>query len=70
MWYNMFRTKIYRKENKIVSWEIIKTNPEYEMFRLDELETEQNEDRYLTEEELELIEQYNKYGYIKISGVV
>ena len=53
-----------------MSWEVIHTDPEYKMFRLEELENEQNEDRYLTDEELELIEQYNKYGYIKISGVV
>ena len=68
-----------------MSWEIIETNPKYEMFRLeeleeeqdeniyiteDELENEQNEDIYLTEEELELIEEYNKKGYISISGVI
>ena len=40
------------------------------MFRLEELENEQDENRYLTEEELELIEQLNKKGYIQISGVV
>lgn len=44
------------------------TNPEYEMFRLEELEAEQDENVYLTEEELELIEKYNKNGYIRISG--
>ena len=53
-----------------MSWEVIHTNPEYEMFRLEELEQEQDENRYLTEEELELIEQLNKKGYIQISGVV
>ena len=70
MWYNIFRIKKYRKENQIVSWEIINTNPEYEMFRLEELENEQNENIYLTEEELELIEEYNKKGYITISGII
>ena len=40
------------------------------MFRLEELENEQDENKYLTEEELELIEQLNKKGYIQISGVV
>ena len=53
-----------------MSWEVINTNPEYKMFRLEELEDEQNENIYLTEEELELIEEYNKNGYIRISGVV
>ena len=53
-----------------MSWEIINTNPEYEMFRLEELENEQNENIYLTEEELELIEEYNKKGYITISGII
>ena len=53
-----------------MSWEVIDTNPEYKMFRLNELEKEQDEDRYITEEELELIEQINKNGYIRISGVV
>ena len=53
-----------------MSWEVIHTDPEYKMFRLEELENEQDENRYLTEEELELIEQLNKKGYIKISGVV
>lgn len=53
-----------------MSWEVITTDPEYEMFRLNELENEQNEDIYLTEEELELIEEYNKKGYISISGVI
>ena len=45
-----------------MSWEVIKTNPEYEMFRLEELE--EQSDRYYTEEELEIIEQINKKGYI------
>ena len=53
-----------------MSWEVIKSNPEYEMFRLEELENEQDENIYLTEEELELIEQYNKNGYIRISGII
>lgn len=53
-----------------MSWEVIHTDPEYKMFRLEELENEQDENRYLTEEELELIEQLNKKGYIQISGVV
>ena len=51
-----------------MSWEIIKTNPEYEMFRLEELEQEQNEYIYITLEEIETIEQINKQinkkGYI------
>jgi hypothetical protein len=51
-----------------VSWEIINTNPVYEMFRLDELEQEQNENIYVTLEEIETIEQINqqinKKGYI------
>ena len=50
-----------------MSWEIIETNPEYEMFRLEELE-EQNNDRYYTEEELEIIERLNKKGYINIDS--
>ena len=53
-----------------MSWEVMKTNPEYQMFRLEELEKEQNEDIYLTEEELELIEEYNKRGYIRVTGVI
>ena len=53
-----------------MSWEVVYTDPEYEMFRLEELEQERNEDIYLTEEELELIEQFNKKGYISISGVI
>ena len=53
-----------------MSWEVIHTDPGYKMFRLEELENEQDENRYLTEEELELIEQLNKKGYIQISGVV
>ena len=53
-----------------MSWEVIHTDPEYKMFRLEELENKQNDDIYLTEEELELIEQLNKKGYIQISGVV
>ena len=53
-----------------MSWEVIHTDPEYKMFRLEELENEQDENRYLTEEELELIEQLNKNSYIRISGVV
>ena len=53
-----------------MSWEIINTNPVYEMFRLNELEQEQNEDVYITLEEIEIIEQINKEIKIKcyISG--
>lgn len=53
-----------------MSWEVIETNPQYEMFRLEELEKEQDENIYLTEEEIELIEEYNKKGYIIISGII
>lgn len=51
-----------------MSWEIITTNPVYEMFRLNELEQEQNEETYVPLEEIETIEQINKQinknGYI------
>ena len=50
-----------------MSWEVIKTNPKYEMFRLDELQ-EQNENIYMTEEEIEIIEQLAKKGYINTTG--
>lgn len=53
-----------------MSWEVIKSNPEYKMFRLEELEQEQNTDTYITEEELKLIEEYNKKGYISVSGII
>ena len=69
MWYNIVRNK-YRKENQIVSWEVINTNPQYKIFRLYELRNEQDEYTYLTEAELEIKEQFEKDGYIKISGVV
>ena len=48
----------------------MESNPEYKMFRLEELEKEKDENIYITEEELELIEEYNKNGYIKISGII
>ena len=51
-----------------MSWDLIVTNPVYKMFRLEELEQEQNEDIYMTLEEIETIEQINtqmnKKGYI------
>ena len=54
-----------------MSWELITTNPVYEMFKLNELEQEQD-DIYMTLEEIETIEQIkkqmNKNGYISISG--
>ena len=50
-----------------MSWEIIETNPKYEMFRLNELQ-EQNENIYMTEEEIEIIEQLTKKGYISTTG--
>ena len=50
-----------------MSWKIINTNPKNEMFRLDELQ-EQNENIYITEEELEIIEQLIKKGYIDTTG--
>ena len=53
-----------------MSWEVIKTNPEYAMFRLEELEEEQDENRYYTEEELEIIELLTKKGYITESGSI
>ena len=57
-----------------MSWEVINTNPQCKTFRLDELNIEQNEDTYLTEDELELEktikEQIIKNGYIRILGVV
>lgn len=51
-----------------MSWEIINTNPVYEMFRLNELEQEQNEYVYITLEEIKTIEQINKE--IKIKGYI
>lgn len=51
-----------------MSWELITTNPVYEMFRLNELEQEQNEDVCITLEEIETIEQINKE--IKIKGYI
>lgn len=53
-----------------MSWEVINTNPQYEIFRLYELINEQDEYTYLTEAELEIKEQFEKDDYIKISGVV
>lgn len=53
-----------------MSWEVINTDPQYKMFRLEELQKEQDENTYLTEAELEIIEQIEKNGYIKTSGVV
>lgn len=53
-----------------MSWEVINTDPQYKMFRLEELQKEQDENIYLTEAELEIMEQIKKNGYIKISGVV
>lgn len=50
-----------------MSWEVVETNPKYEMFRLDELQ-EQDENIYKTEEELEIIEQLAKRGYINTTG--
>ena len=47
-----------------MSWELIQSNPEDDMFRLYELEEEQSEDIYMTEELLEVIEYINKKGYI------
>ena len=47
-----------------MSWELIQTNPVEEMFRLNELENQQDEEVYLTEEELEVIMYINKNGYI------
>jgi predicted DNA-binding protein (UPF0251 family) len=51
-----------------VSWELITTNPVYKMFRTEELEQEQNEDIYMSLEEIEAIEQIKqqmiKKGYI------
>ncbi len=47
-----------------MSWELIETNPEQDMFRIYELEEEQDENVYMTEELLEVIEQINKKGYI------
>ena len=51
-----------------MSWEIINTNPVYEMFRLNELEQEQNEDVYITLEEIETIKRINKE--IKAKGYI
>lgn len=45
-----------------MSWEYIKTNPENDMFRLEELYDEEIDDIKYTEAELEIIEQIKKSG--------
>ena len=52
-----------------MSWEVVITNPKYEMFRLEELQ-EQNEEIFKTEEEIEIIEQLTKRGYINTTGII
>ena len=45
-----------------MSWEYTKTNPENDMFRLEELYNEEIDDIKYTEAELEIIEQIKKSG--------